>query len=259
MLWARSYIPLPPTYVAAVAGSTIVEPWIPADPDDSYLLVATGLTQSATLTLEASNDGSTVSTSTSVTGTGTKTTSSLNGYKYYRAKYVNGGVADPGPFLITIGSVYAPEYEGLLGTDNTWTGTNLFTQGIQIGSSDLTLSKPSSQVARLAGNFQSTFEISARVGAATQVDMGAVGPTGEAALKVGGATWYCDAAVVMRTDNLLRLGHTDRIFQMSGASMTQTTVGAAGGASALPATPLGFAKAKLADGTDVVFPYYQIS
>lgn len=36
----------------------------------------------------------------------------------------------------------------------------------------------------------------------------------------------------------------------------QTTVGAAGGASALPATPLGYWKATRADGTAIVFPYF---
>jgi hypothetical protein len=36
----------------------------------------------------------------------------------------------------------------------------------------------------------------------------------------------------------------------------QTTVGAAGGASALPATPRGYQTILLPDGTEVVFPYY---
>lgn len=40
-------------------------------------------------------------------------------------------------------------------------------------------------------------------------------------------------------------------------STTQTTVGAAGGASALPATPLGYFNATLKDGTNVVIPYYR--
>lgn len=40
-----------------------------------------------------------------------------------------------------------------------------------------------------------------------------------------------------------------------GSWNTQTTVGAAGGASALPATPLGYIKATI-DGTAVVIPYY---
>lgn len=36
---------------------------------------------------------------------------------------------------------------------------------------------------------------------------------------------------------------------------TQSTVGAAGGASALPATPTGYIKA-IVNGTTVVIPYY---
>jgi hypothetical protein len=37
---------------------------------------------------------------------------------------------------------------------------------------------------------------------------------------------------------------------------TQTTVGAAGAASALPATPTGYIQASLADGTLIAIPYY---
>ena len=37
---------------------------------------------------------------------------------------------------------------------------------------------------------------------------------------------------------------------------TQTTIGAAGGASALPATPLGYFLVTLSNGTEVAVPYY---
>jgi hypothetical protein len=37
---------------------------------------------------------------------------------------------------------------------------------------------------------------------------------------------------------------------------TQTTVGAAGGASALPATPTGYLVLTLSDATEIVVPYY---
>jgi hypothetical protein len=39
-------------------------------------------------------------------------------------------------------------------------------------------------------------------------------------------------------------------------SATGSTVGAAGGASALPASPLGYATIKLVDGTVVKIPYF---
>lgn len=39
-------------------------------------------------------------------------------------------------------------------------------------------------------------------------------------------------------------------------SQTQTTVGAAGSATALPATPSGYLRATLADGTSIAIPYY---
>jgi hypothetical protein len=40
------------------------------------------------------------------------------------------------------------------------------------------------------------------------------------------------------------------------AANQQSTVGAAGGASAQPATPLGYFKVRRADGTLVVVPYH---
>lgn len=42
-------------------------------------------------------------------------------------------------------------------------------------------------------------------------------------------------------------------------STTQTTVGAAGAATALPAQPLGYFNVTLPDGTRVVVPYYNAS
>lgn len=49
--------------------------------------------------------------------------------------------------------------------------------------------------------------------------------------------------------------HFDRINITGG---TQTTVGSAGGASALPATPTGYIKIEIA-GTEYVVPYYAAS
>jgi hypothetical protein len=42
-------------------------------------------------------------------------------------------------------------------------------------------------------------------------------------------------------------------------STTQTTVGAAGGATALPATPLGYMRTTLPNGSVVAVPYYSAS
>ena len=51
--------------------------------------------------------------------------------------------------------------------------------------------------------------------------------------------------------------HTDvSVETLTFNGSTQTTVGAAGGASALPATPLGYVSIFLSDGTEVVVPYY---
>lgn len=48
---------------------------------------------------------------------------------------------------------------------------------------------------------------------------------------------------------------TGTVMLLNGTSQTQTTVGAAGGASALPATPSGYIKITVG-GTDFCFPYY---
>jgi hypothetical protein len=50
---------------------------------------------------------------------------------------------------------------------------------------------------------------------------------------------------------------TGRLSPTRGdAGLQQTTIGAAGGASALPATPLGYFKMERADGTIVAVPYF---
>jgi hypothetical protein len=55
-----------------------------------------------------------------------------------------------------------------------------------------------------------------------------------------------------------RVNHADdgthSSFTWSGE--TQTTVGAAGSATALPANPTGYKVEKLSDGTEIVIPYY---
>lgn len=63
-------------------------------------------------------------------------------------------------------------------------------------------------------------------------------------------------SAVLNTNQIL-----SRIVQALATALptvqsTSTTVGAAGGASALPATPLGYYNATLPDGTAVKIPYY---
>ena len=51
--------------------------------------------------------------------------------------------------------------------------------------------------------------------------------------------------------------HTDiSVSSLTYRGATETTVGAAGGASALPATPTGYVPIVLSDGTTVQIPYY---
>lgn len=52
-------------------------------------------------------------------------------------------------------------------------------------------------------------------------------------------------------------GIVDELERRGALTESQTTVGSAGGASALPATPTGYAKA-LVGGELVVIPYYDV-
>lgn len=68
-----------------------------------------------------------------------------------------------------------------------------------------------------------------------------------------------DAAMLTAALNLVQaVNRIDKtlsaIFPIGGA--TSTTVGAAGAASALPATPEGYLAVTLPDGTAVKIPYY---
>lgn len=72
------------------------------------------------------------------------------------------------------------------------------------------------------------------------------------ALRYDASAPYAELVAAMT----LRLGAASRIRWSSTDS--QTTVGAAGGASALPATPTGYIKINV-NGTDRVIPYYAIS
>ncbi len=64
--------------------------------------------------------------------------------------------------------------------------------------------------------------------------------------------------LVLRINHVWGVDHdpqtgAHRTFTFDGS--TQTTVGAAGGASALPATPKGYMTVKI-DGTEYVLPFY---
>jgi hypothetical protein len=104
--------------------------------------------------------------------------------------------------------------------------------------------------------------------------------TGGQALSVGGAATFSTATVsntlqagLLVVDSNISLNGNKIFTQLSNSDIdldpsgtgtvnlrvpTQSTVGAAGGASALPATPTGYAKFKIGD-TEYVIPYYAVS
>lgn len=85
----------------------------------------------------------------------------------------------------------------------------------------------------------------------------------------GGAHWWGDGTNAVDTNiartavselslgagDSLRLGNGS-FFHWGNAANQQTTVGAAGGASALPATPVAYLKVKDSDGNTRVIPCY---
>ncbi len=79
-------------------------------------------------------------------------------------------------------------------------------------------------------------------------------------LGVTGASTFTGATEVNNTltAQLLAVDGTGNVLDLTGTSQTQTTVGAAGGASALPATPTGYMKVRVG-GTSRVVAYYAAS
>lgn len=114
---------------------------------------------------------------------------------------------------------------GLLQTAQTWTALQTFSAGVIVSSGNLTVS---------TGNITAT--------------------TGDLVATAGNVT--ASAGTVSAT-NLTSTGTTTLGTVNFSTTSTATTVGAAGGASALPATPLGYLIIKVA-GTDRKIPYYNV-
>ena len=97
-----------------------------------------------------------------------------------------------------------------------------------------------------------------------KVIAGATTPSGGEELRVVGQSRF-EGATEVTTGGLLVAGGaiidtitvngTGTVFSLIGSSQTQTTVGAAGGSSALPANPAGYIKITVG-GTDMCYPYY---
>lgn len=159
------------------------------------------------------------------------------------------------------------------------------------GSFDTNLYRSAANVLKTDDTLHVGTDAYIRQGATTQVGLGAVGPSGQAGVTFNSVTdsttsiyragpsqinvtgevvfantiyvsstadvnLYRAAANVLGTDDSFKInGSTSRI-QFGHADHAQTTVGAAGGASAPPATPTKYFKVKDSGGTEYVIPAY---
>lgn len=141
--------------------------------------------------------------------------------------------------------------------------------GITFGNSDDTnLYRAGASSLKTDDIFAAAQDVYACDGLATQTGIGRFGPSSEAGIFFGSAAdtrLYRSAADVLRTDDEFWMNAEAQfnsgasLFRNNNASAQQTTVGAAGAASALPATPEGFFKVRNAAGATVVIPFYLAS
>jgi hypothetical protein len=137
------------------------------------------------------------------------------------------------------------------GVANTFTALQTFSQGISVAngatitSGNLTVS--TGNITATSGTVTGGSGITATTGNITAT-------TGDLIATAGNVT--ASAGTVSAT-NLTSTGTTTVGTFNFSTTTTATTVGAAGGASALPATPLGYVIVKIA-GTDVKIPYYNM-
>jgi hypothetical protein len=134
---------------------------------------------------------------------------------------------------------------GLLQTAQTWTALQTFSAGVIVSSGNLTVS--TGNIAATAGTVTGGTGVTASTGNITAT-------TGDLVATAGNVT--ASAGTVSAT-NLTSTGTTTLGTVNFSTTSTATTVGAAGGASALPATPLGYLIIKVA-GTDRKIPYYNV-
>lgn len=142
---------------------------------------------------------------------------------------------------------------------------------------DTNLYRSSANNLRTDDQLSSSSDLVARFGAAGQVVIGSRGPGAEAGLDFGSAgdtVLYRSAADTLRTadsfvvqgnftvqstttfDSLINLSRTSAALKFNNAGQEQTTVGLAGGASALPLTPTKYFKVLDSAGTTLVIPAY---
>lgn len=134
------------------------------------------------------------------------------------------------------------------------------TAGLALGSAatDVIYRSAAGQI-KTDGIFRAVGYIIARDGNPERVSMGNFGPANEAGVEIGATspgTIFQAAASTLRTNAEWHFGNNSVVFRWINAGQEQATVGAAGAASALPATPSKFIKVKGTDGTNYVLPAY---
>lgn len=132
---------------------------------------------------------------------------------------------------------------------------------------DVNSGNPATNAARFWGDILVTNDLGVTDIFARAICLTAVSFSGSEKLRVSG-TSLMDGAVEISTGGLsvnggaiidtVSVDGSGTVFSLIGSSQTQSTVGGAGGASALPATPRGYIKI-VVGATDRVFPYYDAS
>lgn len=115
--------------------------------------------------------------------------------------------------------------------------------GLAVSSGGITMSGPTN----IDGNGGTAGQI--RYGAGI---FNAASLSGTESLRVGGSA-LIDAGITAQNATW---NGTNSVFLLNGTTQTLTTVGAAGGASALPATPLGYIKIVAPGGVAASIPFY---
>jgi len=137
-----------------------------------------------------------------------------------------------------------------LSATNIFTALQTFTQGISVGNG-ATITSGNATVS--TGNISATAG-SVSAGTTVTAGTGITATTGNITATVGDITATLGTVTGV---NLTSTGTTTLSTVNFSTTGTATTVGAAGGASALPATPLGYVIIKIA-GTDRKIPFYNV-
>lgn len=166
----------------------------------------------------------------------------------------NGGVVSVGSGGLGIGTATITGILSLLAATNA-------AGGISFGT-DTNLYRSASNTIKTDGAFNVGGAVRLLDGFSAQLKLGDMGPSSQAGIRFGSGedtNLYRSAADTLGTDDSFKLVASASRLIFGHADQAQTTVGAAGGASALPATPTKFFKVVDSAGTTLVIPAYAAS